>query len=129
MFSISSYPKVAPDPSPYTGVAPGEIIRFAPYRARCVQCNVEKTIFDPKSAGYRAFLKGDCADKSDETDPVSETGAATLYVCLGYRFELSELRTLAEKARVTPADLFEDIYIRGEAPNGRTIFEEHYECS
>jgi hypothetical protein len=62
MFSIVSFPKVAPDPSPYAGVAPGETAYLPPWSARCIECGVETTIFDPRTAGYHRVLNGNSGD-------------------------------------------------------------------
>ncbi len=129
MFSIVFHPKVAPDPSPYDGVAPGDTVRSAPYSARCIECGVEKTLYDPDAAGFSAILKGAVEDDTDERGPTDETGAVTLYVALGYRRPIDELKSLAAKSNVVAADLFESIVIRGEAPNGDRTFDQSIDCS
>lgn len=128
MFSIISYPKIAPDPSPYADVAPGATVHLPPYNARCVECGHEKTVFDPRTAGRHAVMNGISRDTRAADEPVDETGATTLYVSLIYRTEPGALRDQAVKANVPVADLFEAIHIRGMAPNGATAFEEYYEC-
>ena len=129
MFSVSFYPKVAPDPPPYAGVAPGDTVKFAPFGSRCVQCGSSRIIFDPRTDGYDGVLKAGCGDVGAETDPTDETAAATLYVALGYRVPVGDLRSLASEQKVAPADLFAAIFVRGVAPSGSAIFEEQYDCS
>ena len=126
MFSIISFPKVAPDVS---DEAPGETAHLAPWSARCIECDAEKTIFDPRTGGRGPVLNGESGKARDPIEPTDETGAATVYVSLIYRSELDELKGLAAKANVPPADLFEAIHVRGASPHGETIFEGQYACS
>lgn len=129
MFSIISFPKVAPDPSPYAGVAPGETVHLPPWSVRCIECGDEEMIFDPRSAGRDRVLNGVSGDARNPDEPTDETGATTVYVSLIYHAEFDELKGLATKAHVPRADLFDAVHIRGAAPNGETAFEEWHACS
>ena len=129
MFSIVSFPTVAPDPSPYAGVAPGETVYRPPWSARCIECGAEKTIFDTRTAGYSRVLNGASGDVRRADEPTEETGAATVYVSLIYRAKLDELTDPAARAKAAPADLFDAVHIRGVSPHAETIFEVWQACS
>jgi len=129
MFSIVSFPTVAPDPSPYPGVAPGETAHLPPWSVRCIECGAETIIFDPRTAGYGRVLNGASGDARGDDEPTEETGAASVFLSLIYRSALDELTDPAAKANVPPADLFDAVHLRGASPHGETIFEEWRPCS
>jgi hypothetical protein len=128
-FWLGSFPLIAPDPSPYSGLAPGEVFLRPPHRANCVNCGVIEQIFDPRVDGYDAILNDvsgyECGDEGETFAP----SAFQVMVSLTFNAELSELREYATEAGVEVVDLFDWIAVQGDTGNPSVRFEEGYECA
>jgi hypothetical protein len=128
-FRILSHPLIAPEPSPYFEVAPGEVIYRSPHRAECVRCGEVGSIFDGRSDGYDGVLNGGCSYETGAGDMVSRSAECAVTVSLTYNCDLAELREFAVEAGVHPADLFDWIAIVGQPTDGGVGFAVDYECA
>ncbi|MGR4866967.1 hypothetical protein [Caulobacter sp. LARHSG274] len=128
-FHISGFPIVAPDPSPYFAIAPGETIWRPAHSLRCAHCGAGGRVFDARTSGYDGVLNGGCSYESGETDEQDVEGLFKITIALAYNVELSELLEAAQEAEVGIADLFDSFTISGEPVNGGRSIELDYECA
>ncbi len=133
-FKILCYPKIAPDPSPYSEVESGQIFFRPPYHLQCAACCQKAPLFDVRTQGYDAVLNdcanyesGDDSEGGDQEGRPSGTFRMTVSFC--YNAELEELSEMASKAGVIMSDLFDWISITGVPLSGGDAFEEGYECA
>lgn len=129
MFSIISFPKIAPESSPDEDEAPGEALRLKPWITQCIQCGHQTTIVEAGIGDPQRGLDSTHIEGREPEDLINETGAATVYVSLIYPEALDDLKAATAKAGVPPADLFEAIQVRGVSPDFETIFEELHEVA
>ncbi len=127
-FSITAYPLVAPDPSPYYQVASGETIQRPPHSALCAGCGNRAKIFDARKDGYDGILNGGCGYESGEDNEGLIAGPFKLSVLLFYNIELEELREFAAEKNVQPSSLFDFIEIKAMPGEGEPIFFD-YKCA
>jgi hypothetical protein len=129
IFQISAFPLVAPDPSPYSGVQPGQTLYRPPHTLKCVSCNVERPLFDVRTQGYDGVLNGGGAYESGTEDKAFMPGRFHVVVDFIYNIDLTELEELASEAKVGASDLFDGISIVGTATDGGQNVELSYECA
>lgn len=130
-FELGSFPVVAPDPSPYYGVAAGEALLRPPHRAKCVRCNSVGLIFDARTDGYDGVLNGGCAYESGSEGEEFFPGPYEVTVCVTYNIGASELDELASSARAETkaTDLFDSLSIIATSVVGGPNLELDYECA
>ncbi|HEX4862034.1 MAG TPA: hypothetical protein VFV07_12415 [Rhizomicrobium sp.] len=128
-FRISSFPKTAPNPSPYFGIAPGQVLLLPPHDLVCGGCGTRARLFDARSDGYDGVLNGGCTYESGEGEDALSGEEYVFVIGFGYSIEWSELAELAQEAGVDPADLFDSIVIGGTSPGGGQDFSLDYECA
>ena len=128
-FRIFSFPLIAPNPSPYYLIKPGETIRRPPHSLECVGCATKSCIFDARRDGYDGVLNGDCSYESGEDGEAAISGEFRVTISLAYNTELSELIESANSAAVAPSDLFDWFAIEGKSIGGGELFAEDYECA
>lgn len=128
-FVIFGFPIVAPDPSPYYAIEPGQTFFRPPHRLRCSSCGAEAALFDVRTQGYDGVLNGGGSYESgtDGEAPIAGQFKVTVAVC--YNAEFEELSELAEEANVSVSDLFDWITITGTPVNGGENIELSYECA
>jgi hypothetical protein len=130
-FQIFCFPKIAPDPSPYYMLEPGQTLYRPPYSLKCMECGKKALLFDIRKHGYDAVLN-DIASYESGEEGESETavdGDFNVTVSVGYNVELEELLELAAEASVQPQDLFDTISINGINASGDILFAADFECS
>lgn len=128
MFALTAVQETIPSPSPYDGYQPGDVARFPPYVARCVQCKTSAVLFDSNVSGHDSALNPVAEDPDAPEEPVATFAAGTVSVFLRYDAPLDKLRAEAAKAGVAPGDLFDLIHIRSVTPSGREILSDQYGC-
>lgn len=128
-FQISGFPKVAPDPSPYYQIAPGETLWRPPHSLKCTGCGTAATVFDARKNGYDGVLNGGCAYESGDQGEAFVPGVFKVKISATYNIDLDELTGLAREAKVRPPDLFDWLVIHGDAADGGKAFELGYECA
>lgn len=130
-FEVSSFPVIAPDPSPFHGVAPGDALLRPPHRLRCARCGSTGTIFDARTDGYDGVLNGGCAYESGIDGEAFAAGPFEVIVTLSYNVEASELEELArsEGGEKKATDLFDGLSITATSVSGEPAFEFPYECA
>lgn len=128
-FHISAFPVVAPNPSPYFDVQPGETLYRPPHNLKCVLCGAEASLFDVRTQGYDGVLNGGGTYESGTEGKAFMPGLFHIVVSLAYNAELAELRELADEASVRASDLFDWIAIHGKATDGGQNIELSYECA
>jgi len=129
IFQISAFPLVAPDPSPYSGVRPGQTLYRPPHTLKCVSCNLERPLFDVRTQGYDGVLIGGGAYESGTEGKAFIPGRFHVVVSFIYNIDLTELEELAGEARVGASDLFDWISIVGTGIDGGQNVELGYECA
>ena len=100
-----------------------------PHSLNCISCGTKVPLFDPKTQGYDAVLNAYSSYESGSGDDTAYEGVFRIVVSLFYNVELSELRELASKAQVNPADLFDAINIICSPAGGGEKLELGYECA
>ncbi|MDP3736380.1 MAG: hypothetical protein Q8R02_03265 [Hyphomonadaceae bacterium] len=128
-FAILSHPLIAPDPSPYYLVEPGEVMFRPPHRLRCASCGVITPVFDAKTQGYDGVLNGGCSYESGDQGEQAAAGAFRITVWFFYNVGLDELEEYAAEASVSPSDLFDSFGLTGEPVGEGDPFEVNYECA
>jgi hypothetical protein len=128
-FHISGFPIVAPDPSPYFAVAPGETVWRPPHSLMCAHCGAGGRVFDARTNGYDGVLNGGCSYESGNTGERDLEGVFKVTIALAYNTELPELLEAAQEAKVGMADLFDWFTISGEPVDGGRPIELDYECA
>jgi len=130
-FEVASFPVVAPDPSPYYGLAPGDIFLRPPHRLRCSHCGNAGTIFDARTDGYDGILGGGCAYESGSEGEDFAAGPFKVIVSATYNVEGSELDELAASAGggAKATDLFDWLTIIATPVGGGSPLELSYECA
>jgi hypothetical protein len=129
VFQISAFPKVAPDPSPYYRVSPGETLWRPPHNLKCVNCGGEAKLFDARTDGYDGICNGGCSYESGTEGEAFVPGNFKVTVIPIYNIELSELMESAAQFKVQTPDLFDAIVIQGEPVGDGEPFETNYECA
>lgn len=129
VFRLFGFPSVAPDPSPYFGIAAGETLYRPPHRVECVHCKEVREIFDARVHGYDGVLNGGCTYESGTRGEGSIPGEHQVLVSFTYNIELEELSELAEEANVGVADLFDWIEIKGSPVDIGEPVTWAYECA
>lgn len=129
MFSIISFPDIAPGSSPYEDEGPGEAARLKPWITQCIQCGHRTTLVEAGVGDPQHRLDAPHIEGREPEDLFNETGAATVYVSLIYPEALDDLMTAATKVGVPPADLFDAIHILGVSPHSETLFQEVHEVA
>jgi len=127
-FEILAFPKVAPDPSPYFAIEPGQTLFQPPHRLKCTSCGDERALFDVRTQGYDGVLNGGGAYESGTTGEAPIPGVFNVVVTACYNIELNELIELAHDAKVNASDLFDWLTIVGTSTGGEQI-ELSYECA
>ena len=131
-FQLTAFPLVAPDPSPYYGVSPGETLQRPPHRLECSSCGHSSVLFDLRRHGYDGVLGHgsgyETGGEGEEEVPLPE-GPFSIEVTFGFSIEMDELREIAEEAGISPSDLFDWITITGKPANDGIEFELDYECA
>lgn len=129
VFEIFGFPIVAPDPSPYYAIEPGQTFFRPPHKLRCVSCDAEADLFDIRTQGYDGVLNGGGSYESgtDGEAPIAGHYKVTVAVCFNTEFD--ELSELAEEANVSVSDLFDWITITGTPVNGGENIKLSYECA
>lgn len=128
-FQILAFPKVVPDPSPYSAIEPGQTLFRPPHRLKCTSCGHVHDLFDIRTQGYDGILNGGGSYESgtDGESPIPGSFSVVVSVC--YNVELDELSELAEEAGVNPSDLFDWLTISGTSFSGGENVELSYECA
>ena len=129
IFQSSAFPLVAPDPSPYFEVQPGQTLYRPPHFLTCTSCGTERPLFDVRTQGYDGVLNGGGAYESGTEGKAFISRHFHVVVGFIYNIELGELRDLASEARVAVSDLFDGISIVGTATDGAENVELSYECA
>ncbi len=129
-FRLGSFVAVAPDPSPYPRVAPGQKLLRPPHRLKCERCGATDTIFDARTDGYDGILCGGGPYESGETGERFTDVVCKIEAQATYNIDLDELNELAAQAgpAVKATDLFDWINIIATAPDGEKL-EVDYECA
>jgi hypothetical protein len=130
-FAVSYFPLVVPDPSPFYGLAPGDIFRRPPHRLRCSHCGSAEAIFDARTDGYDAIICGDSSYQSGVEGEEFDTGPFKVVVTAAYNIEASELDEVAASAarEIKAADLFDWLTITATPTRGGSPLEFSYECA
>jgi hypothetical protein len=128
-FHISGFPIVAPDPSSYFAIAPGETIWRPPHSLKCAHCGAGGRVFDARTNGYDGVLNGGCSYESGEAGERDVEGVFKVTIALAYNAELPELLEVAQEAKVGVADLFDWFTISGESTEGGPSVVLDYECA
>jgi hypothetical protein len=130
VFRVTGFPLVAPDPSPYYLVRPGEILFRPPHRLICV-CGATVPLFDARTQGYDGILNGGCAYESgkDGDREGEAAGRYTVEVSFLYNIELAELTELAAEAHVKPSDLFDGFSAACKPIDRGEALHLDYECA
>lgn len=128
-FRIEAHPVVAPDPSPYFGIAPGQVLYRPPHALVCTSCRTSTPVFDARKQGYDGVLNGGCAYESGDGQGSVVEGEFRFVISFGYSIEPSELEELAAESKVQPSDLFDSISIVGISIRTDSKFEIAYECA
>jgi len=126
---MGSFPLIAPDPSPYYEVAPGQVLLRPPHQAKCINCGAGGQVFDPRTDGYDAVLNQCSAYECGDDGEDFATTAFRVTVSITFNVDLSELREYAAEADVEVVDLFDWITVQGESENPEIRFEQGYECA
>ncbi|WOI54397.1 hypothetical protein [Parvularcula sp. LCG005] len=128
-FLIFGFPIVAPDPSPYYAVEPGQTFFRPPHKLRCSSCGAEAALFDVRKDGYDGVLNGGASYESgtDGEEPIA--GQFKVTVAVFFNVEFDELSELAAEANVSISNLFDCITIKGTPVNGGEDVELSYECA
>lgn len=80
---------VAADPSPYSGVKPGESIFRAPHRLRCASCVKVSPLFDPQKDGYDgALCHGSSYPLGGETDEEAAFIGGAYEITIGFTYNI-----------------------------------------
>lgn len=131
-FQISAFPLIAPDPSPYAELAPGETFNRPPHTLRCTRCATERLLFDARKHGYDAVVNDAAAYESGVEGVDAKAFIADHFKIIAsffYNIDLHELNDHAHRAKVTPSDLFDWVVISGSAADGADDLELSYECA
>ena len=130
-FEIASFPIIAPDPSPYYGVASGDTLLRPPHRMKCSCCGSVGTIFDARTDGYDGILNGGCPYESGADGEDFTLRPFKVIVAVTYNIEISELEELASSAQaeIKATDLFDNLSITATCPSGGQPLEFIYECA
>ncbi|HZZ89493.1 MAG TPA: hypothetical protein VFE13_14275 [Caulobacteraceae bacterium] len=135
-FHVGSFPVIAPDPSPYYKVAPGQTIDRPPHRLRCAGCGATEVIFDTRSDGYDGKLNGGGRYESGEAGETFTDAPYEVIAYAVYNIGLEELEELAPRAGpdAKPSDLFDWFNLlalpvgSGTAWDSEVAFEWDYRC-
>lgn len=128
-FVIFGFPMVAPDPSPYYSIEPGQTFFQPPHRLKCTSCGAEAALFDVRTQGYDGVLNGGGSYESGTDGEAPIAGQFKVIVAVCYNAEFDELSELAEGANVSVSDLFDWITITGTPTSGGENIELSYECA
>ena len=122
---------VAPDPSPYYAIPPGQTLERPPHRLRCAGCGSTDVIFDARTDGYDGRLNGGAAYESGETGEAFTQATYEVIAMPTYNISLEELTELAPMAgpAANPADLFDWFNLVGKPDGDAPPFEWSYECA
>jgi len=129
-FQVSSFPEVVPDPSPYFGRAPGEILQRSPHILQCVGCGGRGVVFDPCKHGYDAVLNNYSAYECGNEGELTAPGQYKVRALFAYNNDFDENQAIAEEKGVQPSDLFDAFCLICE-PSGDdgSLIEFEYECA
>lgn len=128
-FVIFGFPLVAPDPSPYYMVQPGETNHRPPHKLKCASCGAEGQLFDVRTQGYDGVLNGGCSYESGTDGEAAIPGEFRVVVQVLYQAELDELAEFAREANVNVSDLFDGLTIVGTSVGGGESIFLAYECA
>lgn len=128
-FRLLGHPVVVPNPSPYFGLKPGEILFRPPHRTECASCGRMDDLFDIRTQGYDGVLNGGGSYESGTDGEAAMPGRFELVVTFYYNIELDELQPYAQEGGVNPSDLFDWISIVGTALDDGEKVELSYECA
>lgn len=129
VFMFSGFPIVAPDPSPYYGVRPGQTLWLPPHNLKCVNCESVAKAFDARTDGYDGIVNGGNAYESGTDGEAFVAGIFNITITVIYNNDLDEQIEPAQEAGVQPSDLFDSFVIRGTPVGDGKPFEEVYECA
>ena len=129
VFMISGFPKIAPDPSPYAEILPGQTFWRPPHNLKCVNCGSVAKLFDARTDGYDGICNGGCSYESGTDGEAFVPGSFTVTVAPVYNNELSEMIESAAEFGVQTPDLFDSFVIQGDPVGGGKPFETYYECA
>jgi hypothetical protein len=127
-FRFFCFPLVAPDPSPYFGIEPGQAIARPPHAAQCVDCQARASVFDGRTDGYNGRLNSFFAYESGETGEDAFPGIYRLMVTLVYNIDVDELMELGSNASVSAPDLYDWIGIECVPVGEGDSFALDYKC-
>lgn len=128
-FRILAFPLIAPDPSPYYGLDPGETFNRPPHRLACDGCGVVQTIFDIRTDGYDGVLNGGGATESGDSGEAQILNSSTVTITLIYNIDLEELQEYAAEEGRHPSDLFDVFLLNGVPLDGGPPLHLVYECA
>lgn len=131
-FKVLCFPKTVPDPSPYHGFKPGEILMRPPHRLQCSACGTTSLLFDPQAHGYDGVAgNGTSYELGDGQDAPAggDDGKFRVVIGLGYSFEVEDLRNSAKEIDCPPSDLFDSFTLHGTSTVGKDNMEISYECA
>lgn len=129
VFELLGFPKVAPEPSPYFGIAPGQTFFQPPHSLRCTRCGDRGTLFDAETQGYDGVLNGGCSYESGTGTDAPMPGKFKVEVGFIYNIDLEELQEIADEDNVSVPDLFDFIRIVGKNEADAPDIEIAYECA
>lgn len=127
-FQILSRPKLVRKPS-YFGLKRGDTLLRPPHELRCADCGKADVLFDPRSHGYDGVHGHVSSYECSDVDAEPASGVYRVTVSLGYNIDWEELTELSVKARVSPCDLFDVFWLRGEPLDGGRPLQIDYECA
>lgn len=128
-FQILSRPKLVRKPSSYFGLRPGSTLLRPPHELRCIHCGMAEVVFDPRAHGYDGAHGHASSYECSDVEAQAAPGVYQVTVSLGFNIDWEELTELAEKAHVSPCDLFDVLWLRGEPVEGGRPLELDYECA
>lgn len=128
-FRVFAFPLIAPDPSPYYGLEPGETFNRPPHRLACDGCGGAHTLFDIRTDGYDGVLNGGGATESGDSGEAQILGSSTVKVTLIYNIDLEELQEYAAEESRHPSDLFDVFLLHALPLDGGSPLDLVYECA
>lgn len=128
-FRVFAFPLIAPDPSPYYGLEPGDTFNRPPHRLACEGCGEIHTLFDIRTDGYDGVLNGGGATESGDSGEAPIVGASAVTITLIYNIELDELQEYASEEGRHPSDLFDAFVLYALPLDGSPPLELVYECA